>query len=80
MQITDPLALQSVTQSTFANPCGIQTTPAQGIDSGFQFVAPNATDLPQWSFTIDNDTTPLWFFCAQTTYVLPYFFLGSNLT
>jgi len=21
--------------------------------------------LPQWSFNVDNDTTPLWFFCAQ---------------
>ncbi|KAJ7172214.1 hypothetical protein C8R46DRAFT_1085168 [Mycena filopes] len=56
----------SVTQSTFANPCAIQTTPAQGIDSGFQFVAANATQLPEWSFTVDNATTPLWFFCAQT--------------
>ncbi|KAJ7444850.1 hypothetical protein FB451DRAFT_1149013 [Mycena latifolia] len=56
----------SVTQSTFANPCAIQTTPAQGIDSGFQLVAANATQLPQWSFTVNNDTAPLWFFCAQT--------------
>ncbi|KAJ7685430.1 Cupredoxin, partial [Mycena polygramma] len=58
----------SVTQSTFADPCAIQTTPAQGIDSGFQFVAANATQLPQWSFTVDNASTPLWFFCAQTTH------------
>ncbi|KAJ7687597.1 Cupredoxin [Mycena rosella] len=56
----------SVTQSTFASPCSIQTAPAQGIDSSFQFVSPNATQLPEWSITIDNDTTPLWFFCAQT--------------
>jgi len=56
----------SVTQSTFANPCAIQTTPAQGIDSGFQPVAANATELPQWSFTVNNATAPLWFFCAQT--------------
>lgn len=56
----------SVTQSTFANPCAIQTTPAQGIDSGFQFVAPDATQLPQWSFTVSNASAPLWFFCAQT--------------
>ncbi|KAJ6630563.1 hypothetical protein B0H10DRAFT_2160016 [Mycena sp. CBHHK59/15] len=56
----------SVTQSTFANPCGLMTTPAEGINSGFQFVAANATELPQWSFTVNNATTPLWFFCAQT--------------
>ncbi|KAJ7157028.1 hypothetical protein C8R43DRAFT_836006, partial [Mycena crocata] len=56
----------SVTQSTFANPCAIQTTPAQGIDSGFQAVAADATQLPEWSFTVDNATAPLWFFCAQT--------------
>jgi plastocyanin len=56
----------SVTQSTFANPCAIQTTPAQGIDSGFQLVAPDATQLPQWSFTVSNASAPLWFFCAQT--------------
>jgi len=56
----------SVTQSTFANPCQIQTTPAQGIDSGFQFVANDSATLPQWSFTVDNATAPLWFFCAQT--------------
>jgi len=56
----------SVTQSTFANPCAIQTTPAQGINSGFQFVAANATELPEWSFTVNNASTPLWFFCAQT--------------
>lgn len=56
----------SVTQSTFASPCEIQTTPAQGIDSDFQFVDPTATQLPQWSFTVDNATSPLWFFCKQT--------------
>jgi len=57
----------SVTQSTFANPCAIQTTPAQGIDSGFQAVPANATQLPEWSFTVNNASAPLWFFCAQTT-------------
>jgi hypothetical protein len=57
----------SVTQSTFANPCTLQTTPAPGIDSGFQPVAPGATTFPTWSITIQNTTAPLWFFCAQTT-------------
>jgi plastocyanin len=56
----------SVTQSTFADPCSIMTTPAQGIDSGFQPVAANAAMLPQWSFTVNNASAPLWFYCAQT--------------
>ncbi|KAJ7074191.1 hypothetical protein C8F01DRAFT_1242463 [Mycena amicta] len=37
-----------------------------GIDSGFQLVPANATQLPQWSFTVNNASAPLWFFCAQT--------------
>jgi len=71
-QVGDTIAFQfqgknhAVTQSSFADPCSIMTTPAQGINSGFQFVAPNATQLPQWSFTVNNASTPLWFFCAQT--------------
>jgi hypothetical protein len=56
----------SVTQSTFANPCALMTTPQTGVDSGFQAVAAGATAFPQWSITIDDPTTPLWFFCAQT--------------
>jgi len=56
----------SVTQSTFANPCQLQTTPKTGIDSGFQAVPANATNFPSWSITVDDPTTPLWFFCAQT--------------
>lgn len=55
----------TVTQSTFASPCTIQTTPAQGIDSGFQNVDNTSSTVPEWSFTVDNATTPLWFFCAQ---------------
>jgi len=51
----------SVTQSTFANPCS-----QQGIGSGFQLVPAGSTSFPQWSFTMNNDTSPLWFFCAQT--------------
>ncbi|KAF8163565.1 Cupredoxin [Crassisporium funariophilum] len=56
----------SVTQSTFPAPCTRQTTPSLGVDSGFMFVPANATSLPQWTFTVNNATTPLWFFCAQT--------------
>ncbi|KAF5386996.1 hypothetical protein D9615_001575 [Tricholomella constricta] len=37
-----------------------------GVDSGFQAVAPGATQFPSWSITIDDPSTPLWFFCAQT--------------
>ncbi|KAJ7932861.1 Cupredoxin, partial [Mycena leptocephala] len=56
----------SVTQSTFGSPCTTQTTPKQGIDSGFQFVgAPGAAMLPQFSFNV-TDLNPLWFYCAQT--------------
>ncbi|KAJ3564808.1 hypothetical protein NP233_g8046 [Leucocoprinus birnbaumii] len=52
----------SVTQSTFAAPCVKSPT---GIDSGFMFVDPNAADHPVWTMQV-ADTTPLWFFCAQT--------------
>jgi len=56
----------SVTQSTFANPCQPMTTPKAGIDSGFHLTAPNSTEFASWSFTVDDASTPLWFFCAQT--------------
>ncbi|PPQ99994.1 hypothetical protein CVT26_009276 [Gymnopilus dilepis] len=57
----------SVTQSTFASPCERMTTPSLGVDSGFMPVASGAPSLPQWSITVNNASTPLWFFCAQTT-------------
>ncbi|KAK0463861.1 Cupredoxin [Desarmillaria tabescens] len=50
----------SATQSTFAFPCT-----KSGIDSGFVPIA-NSTVFGQWTFTVDNSSTPLWFFCAQT--------------
>ncbi|GLB34675.1 hypothetical protein LshimejAT787_0202400 [Lyophyllum shimeji] len=56
----------SVTQSTFANPCTPMSTPSAGVNSGFELVAANATSFPTWSITIDDASTPLWFFCAQT--------------
>jgi len=52
----------SVTQSTFDNPC---TKSATGVDSGFQPVAAGSSQVPQYSFTVDNDTAPLWFYCHQ---------------
>ncbi|KAI0086390.1 Cupredoxin [Irpex rosettiformis] len=55
----------TVTQSTFANPCTKSSDTA--LDSGFQFVAANATTVPQYSFTMTNisSSTPLWFYCRQ---------------
>jgi plastocyanin len=57
----------SVTQSTFADPCKIMTTPQPGVNSGFQAVKNGTTTFAQWSFTVDNGTAPLWFYCAQKT-------------
>ncbi|KAF7375814.1 hypothetical protein MSAN_00471300 [Mycena sanguinolenta] len=56
----------SVTQSSFASPC---TPLAGGIDSGFQFVAADATELPEFSFTVTNASTPLFFFSKQAAVV-----------
>ncbi|KAF5382494.1 hypothetical protein D9615_003040 [Tricholomella constricta] len=55
----------TVTQSTFAKPCEAMTAPTTGIDSGFQAVPPGATEFPEWSFTLDDDKAPIWFFCNQ---------------
>ncbi|KAJ7079790.1 hypothetical protein B0H15DRAFT_496283 [Mycena belliarum] len=55
----------TVTQSTFKVPCERMTAPTEGIDSGFQAVAPGAAQIPQWSFTVNNASAPLWFYCAQ---------------
>jgi len=56
----------TVTQSTFVNPCTQMTTPTTGVDSGFLPVPAGSTTFPQWSFTVDNATAPLWFYCKQT--------------
>ena len=53
----------TVTQSTFATPCEAMTSPAAGIDSGFVPVAADATEHPVWSMTVNNASTPLWFYC-----------------
>jgi len=55
----------SVTQSTFAEPCIHMVTPSVGVDSGFQAVPDGANVFPEYSFTILDDQTPFWFFCAQ---------------
>lgn len=56
----------TVTQSSFAAPCTNIT--GGGIDSGFQFIAPNATTISQYSFTLNNVTGPLWFYCRQANH------------
>ncbi|KAI5899553.1 uncharacterized protein SCHCODRAFT_01065770, partial [Schizophyllum commune H4-8] len=55
----------TVTQSTFAAPCSPMTSPAAGVDSGFLPVQADATERPAWSFTIQDASAPLWFYCAQ---------------
>ncbi|KAF4614853.1 hypothetical protein D9613_002977 [Agrocybe pediades] len=57
----------SVTQSTFAAPCT-----KSGLDSGFHLPVAGgtgATDFPTFVVTV-NDTSPLWFYCAQTNPVV----------
>ena len=44
----------------------------KGIDSGFQPVTAGATQIQQFTFTVNNASAPLWFFCAQQTYVISY--------
>jgi len=56
----------TVSQSTFAAPCQLMTTPAAGIDSGFMPVPAGSTSFPEWSFTVTNASAPLWFYCRQT--------------
>jgi len=57
----------TVTQSSFAAPCQNLTTPTQGIDSGFMPVTNSSNGLvPAWSFTVNNASAPLWFYCRQT--------------
>jgi plastocyanin len=52
----------TVTQSTFDAPC---TFKADGVNSGYQFVAAGATSFPVWTITVNNASAPLWFYCAQ---------------
>ncbi|KAH9833018.1 Cupredoxin [Rhodofomes roseus] len=58
----------TVTQSTFADPCSLMTLAngSTGVDSGFMPVAANSTSFPTFSFTIQNASAPLWFYCKQT--------------
>jgi len=52
----------TVTQSSFADPCGFKEG---GFDSGFMPVAANATGAhPTYTLTV-NDTNPVWVYCRQ---------------
>ncbi|KAJ7742124.1 hypothetical protein DFH07DRAFT_925747 [Mycena maculata] len=64
----------SVTQSSFDQPC---TPLPGGLDSGFQAVPAGTTSgFFQWSFVVENDEQPLWFFCRQFRPTSPHCFLG----
>ncbi|KAJ3491294.1 hypothetical protein NLI96_g787 [Meripilus lineatus] len=61
-QFTGSPGNHTVSQSSFTNPC----TPLQGgFSSGFISVPANTTAFPVWNLTIEDDTRPIWFFCAQ---------------
>jgi len=52
----------SVTQSSFASPCGPKEG---GADSGLIAVPANQTDqFPTWTFNVSN-TDPTWFYCKN---------------
>ncbi|KAH9475538.1 putative GPI-anchored cupredoxin [Psilocybe cubensis] len=57
----------TVTQSSFLKPCIplLESTGVQGFASGFKPVAPDATEFPTFTITI-NDTAPIWGYCGQT--------------
>lgn len=69
----------TVTQSTFDAPCapmdpvmsqsGNGSVMTGGIKSGFQPVDASAPmgEIPTYSIMI-NDTSPLWFYCGQSTH------------
>jgi hypothetical protein len=52
----------TITQSTFDKPCDAKV---DGVDSGYQFIPQGTSVFPAWSITIQNETAPLWFYCAQ---------------
>ncbi|KAF9014064.1 hypothetical protein BDQ17DRAFT_439563 [Cyathus striatus] len=54
----------SVAQSTFPAPC---TLSPGGIVSGFMNVTQGQASVPQWSVLVNDTSTPLWFYCQQTT-------------
>lgn len=73
VQAGDVLAFQfqsknhTVTQSSFARPCEINTENpgSPPVDSGFFPVPQGANSFPEWSITLNSITGPLWFYCRQ---------------
>ncbi len=61
----------TLSQSSFEDPCTKQTNnfgQQTGIDSAFNF-ATQSTDgkhQPTFAFSVEDDKTPLWFYCRQT--------------
>ncbi|KAL1727157.1 hypothetical protein EV714DRAFT_286719 [Schizophyllum commune] len=54
----------TLTQSTFDEPCKAKEG---GVDSGFQDVQnAGGGDRLHYTITVNNASTPLWFFCGQT--------------
>ncbi|KAL1658941.1 Cupredoxin [Schizophyllum commune] len=53
----------TVTQSSFANPCGLKEG---GFDSGFEPVTEDqdVSERPTYTITV-NDTNPIWVYCKQ---------------
>ncbi|KAF7354197.1 hypothetical protein MVEN_01107400 [Mycena venus] len=63
-QFTGAPGNHTVTQSSFASPC---EPVAGGFDSGWVAVpaTPALNPAPEWNITINNDQTPIWFYCKQ---------------
>jgi len=57
----------SVVQSSFASPCGPL---AGGFKTDFQFSAPGLAEdaVPKISYTIQDASQPLWFYCSQANH------------
>jgi len=84
--VGDTIAFQFVsknhtaTQSTFAQPCTQMTTPQLGIDSGFMPVNSSQNFVAQWSFTVNNASAPLWFYCRQVGHCMQGMVFAVNPT
>ncbi|KAF7354127.1 hypothetical protein MVEN_01100100 [Mycena venus] len=52
----------SIAQSSASDPC--KPIPG-GFDSGFRVGTAGSTDSPEWSFTVEDDRTPVFFFAQQ---------------
>lgn len=63
----------SVTQSAFDSPC---VPLANGFDSGFKSVSPDAGVSPTYTITVTNASVPLWFHCEQ---IVPFSHCGQGM-